>query len=328
MFAYATHIESLWLLFVARAGQGLCGATISTAQAIVADCTAAEERAKGMALIGMAFGLGFTLGPILGALWVSDTLTGPPSAAPGIIAGLLSFLAWVLAYLFLKESLTSEQHRAGHSWSAWQGLRLVVRQPVLLFPLLTFFIAIFAFGLFEGTMSRMTQRVLHYTDRENFYVFFIIGLTLTLTQGFIVRKLSPKWGEIRMIQWGVASMLLGMAGMAGAVFEQSTAIIYLSLELIVVGFAFMTPNVQALISRRSDAHIQGEVLGIVQSIGAIARILGPFLGNVLYGSPATPKPALPYLISALLLGCSLAVAFRLHHGTPHRSLIMFKESGA
>lgn len=308
LFAYATSIESLFLLFLARSGQGLCGATISTAQAIVADCTAVEERSKGMALIGMAFGIGFTLGPVLGAVWVTNETAGPPSAAPGVVAGILSLCAWLVAYCKLEETLKEGVTGAERSWLGLQGLKFMMRHSGIWLPTATFFIAILAFGLFEGTISRMTHFVMQYTDRQNFYVFFVIGLTLTLTQGFIVRKLAPIWGEVSMIHYGLFFMTLGMAGIAWAVSGNLTILIFSGLIFIVIGFAFLTPNVQALISRRSDSNHQGEMLGLLQSTGAVARIFGPFLGNVLYGRPSAPEPALPYTISAILLGGSLLVA--------------------
>ncbi len=116
LFGVATTMESLALLFTARIGAGIAGATISTAQAYIADVTTLEKRAKGMALIGAAFGIGFTFGPLLGAGFVSSELDGAPSPMPGYIASGLSGLALLSSIFVLGESLNPNSKPSGHHW--------------------------------------------------------------------------------------------------------------------------------------------------------------------------------------------------------------------
>jgi len=314
LFGVATILESLVLLFVGRIGAGIAGATIGTAQAVIADSTPPEKRAKGMALIGMAFGVGFTVGPVLGSFWVSD-VEGRVSAAPGFIAAGLSFLALLLAAFRLPEKTLRQGNPAGRGWFELRGLKLALGNPAVAIPLVTFFVATFAFAILEGTMARFTWNILGFSDRDNFYLFAFIGLVLALTQGLFVRRVVTRVGEVAMVIGGIALMMLGLGAMAAAATAQSDhgfgslILILAAVAVSVMGFACLTPSAQALISRRSSVLHQGEVLGVAQSASAIARILGPFLGNVLYDLQRTH--GLPYVVGAGLLGLALLLGLRL-----------------
>jgi MFS family permease len=293
LFGLATAEQSLLLLFVSRCGAGVAGATIGTAQAVIADCTPPEKRARGMALIGMAFGIGFTLGPVIGAFWVSDDLAAPPSPAPGYVAAVLSFLALLFAFFRLPETLSTSS-AARSDWLNRQSWGLAFSSRALALPVLTFFTATFAFGCFESTLARLTKDVLQYPPRTLFYLFALVGVVLALTQGLLVRRLVPRLGEVAMTFIGTLCMVLGMFGLGhgtsifpehadGAV-NLGQVLIMGSVVIAVVGFAFVTPSVQALVSRRCSAERQGEILGVNQAASAIARILGPMLGNILYNA--------------------------------------------
>jgi MFS family permease len=313
LFAVATIHESLLLLFVARIGQGTAGATIGTAQAVIADCTPPEERARGMALIGMAFGIGFTVGPLLGAFAASGELDAPPSSLPGFLAAGICLVGFCLAVFFLPETLRPHSEKPRH-WLDTQQLRWALTHRPVALPIATFFLAIIAFAQFEATFARFTKDILSFTDRQNFWVFLYIGAVLTLAQGGIVRRLAPVLGEVRMIIGGIALMLLGIAGIGFSASHASLVVVLAVVAMAVVGFAALTPSVQALISRRSSAAHQGEVLGLNQSAAAIARIIGPVLGNVLYRAQSQSHQT-PYYVSACLLSLALALAFSLRADT-------------
>lgn len=303
LFGVATIYESLSLMFISRLGAGVAGGTISAAQAYIADSTDVRNRAKGMALIGAAFGVGFTFGPIIGSISlpggsVAPGTPEPLNALPGFIASGLSLIALLIAFARLPESLRPGQpSHERRTWLDVRALRDVLRTPSMGLLLGLSFLSVFSFAQFETTLSRLTETVYHMSDRYNFLIFTYIGLTLTIVQGGIVRRIAPRVGEIRLLIVGTLLLAGGLWLISAAALHASRTGLMLTIPLIVCGFAFITPSLQGLISRRSDPSRQGEVLGLSQSASAMARIFGPFCGNVLFGH----GPRLPYLVSAALL---------------------------
>ena len=148
LFAWATVQGWVWLLFVSRIGAGIAGATIATAQAYIADSTTLDKRHKGMALIGAAFGLGFTLGPLIGWLAVTSG-DGQPGPLPGVFASLLSLFALVLAFFRLPESLRPESVPVARGWFDWGVFQRAWRIPSVGWLLFASFICVFSFGGFN-----------------------------------------------------------------------------------------------------------------------------------------------------------------------------------
>jgi len=309
LFSYAIWVRSLALIFAARIGAGIAGATIPTAQAFIADSTTEADRGKGMALIGGAFGIGFTFGPLLGSLWVPNDATAPPSAAPGIVAAGLSFIAFCLAVVILPESLRPGKAPRARHWFEIRSFQTALGLPSVGILLLTFFVATFAFANFESTLPRLTGDAFGFSDRYNFYLFAYVGFLLSLAQGLLVRRLLPVLGEVAMTITGAVLMGCGLLGIGLSAAWQSVSVAMLALPIAVAGFAALTPSVQSLISRRTPADIQGEVLGVAQSTSSLARILGPFLGNILYGYD--PAHATPYFVGAGVMGIALLLSLRI-----------------
>lgn len=293
MFGFATSLgkEGMFLgigalswLFITRIGAGIAGATIPTAQAYIADITGPKERGKGMALIGAAFGIGFTFGPLIGAAFVSAETGATPSAAPGYVACVLSGMAALLSIFKLPESLnkqSAELLAKRRHWFDVASFRHALSRPRIGLILLTSFLTTFAFAQFESTLSLLTQE-LGFAARSNFFIFAYIGFILTLSQGFLVRSLIPKVGEYRMGLAGIVLMvagllLIGVAGNSG-----SYTLLYAVLPISVIGFSATTPSLQSLLSLNTSEDQQGGVLGVGQSISALARILGPLAGIILF----------------------------------------------
>lgn len=293
LFGFATSLgkEGVFLgigalswLFITRIGAGIAGATIPTAQAYIADITGPKERGKGMALIGAAFGIGFTFGPLIGAAFVSAETGATPSAAPGYVACVLSGIAALLSIFKLPESLnksTSESLAKRHHWFDVSSFKHALSRPRIGFILLTIFLTTFAFAQFESTLSLLTQE-LGFAARSNFFIFAYIGFILTLSQGILVRRLIPKVGEYRMGLAGIVLMVIGLLliGVAGNV--GSYPLLYAVLPISVIGFSATTPSLQSLLSLNTSEDQQGGVLGVGQSISALARILGPLAGIILF----------------------------------------------
>src|SRR6476620_9682962 len=185
LFGIATIFQSMTLLFVARIGAGIAGATIPAAQAYIADITSLQNRAKGMALIGAAFGLGFTFGPLLGAAALISSGTGAVETSPwpGFVAAILSAVAAFLAVFLLPESLRPGSHHAGHAildWRAWQDAWETPSVPALL---ATAFASVVSFAAFETTLSLLLKDEehlpFHFTFAQVLLYYAFIGFTLT-----------------------------------------------------------------------------------------------------------------------------------------------------
>lgn len=284
LFGIATTMQSLSLLFVSRIGAGIAGATISTAQAYIADTTTVENRTKGMALIGMAFGMGFTFGPLFGFLAV-PTGHGDPGPWPGYAAAILSAGALLLAVFKLPESKRADSKSAAHRLFDVRGLRAAVMAPSIGMLLVAVFFCVFSFANFETTLSMLIKgsaeaadQKFQFTWREVCLTYAYIGFTLALVQGAIVRRMSGRVREGTMCAAGAVIEIAGFALVVLAIGRSSPALLMVSLALVVTGFSFMQPNLNALLSRRTDPAKQGVVLGIGQSVSSLARILGSALG--------------------------------------------------
>lgn len=341
LFGVATMAKSLPLLFVARIGAGIAGATISTAQAYIADTTTLEKRQKGMALIGMAFGLGFTVGPLFGFLAVLSG-KGEPVPWPGFAASILSGIAFLLAVFMLPESLRPDSESAGRKLLDLTSLRDALATPSIGAILIAIFVSIFSFANFETTLSLLingeeiaaeesnskaesperaeptqkskadkAQHVGDINSPFHFELFQVcltyafIGLMLAIVQGGIVRRLSGKVSEGNISILGVLLEIVGFGLMMATIETQSVTLLYVSLAVVVSGFAFMSPSLNSLLSRRSDPAKQGGILGVGQSTSALARIVGAGLGIPLLKQQVWLPLKLPYLVAACLMVLAL-----------------------
>jgi MFS family permease len=329
LFAVAALRSSLALLFVSRIGAGVMGATIPVAQAYIADTTSKEHRAKGMALIGAAFGLGFTFGPLLG-YFAAPSGQGDPGPGPGYAAAGLSLLALTLAWFFLPESLRPGAGPAAHKLFDITAWRAALGTPSIPTLLLTFFVCVFGFANFETTLSPLVfgGERLHspfaFTYQHLMLMYAYIGLTLTLAQGLLVRRLAGKIGESTIAAVGALLQVAGFGAMLAAVASASNAVLYAALTIVVVGFSMMQPSLNALISRRSDPAKQGSILGVSQSIGSLARIAGPLLAfPLLYRSVM-----LPYVGASVLMAAGFClILFAARRGTDYGAALPFDELG-
>jgi MFS family permease len=331
LFGFATIWRSLAGLFVARIGAGIAGATIATAQAYIADVTPRDRRAAGMALIGAAFGLGFTLGPMIGGLSVLID-GGEFSPWPGFVAAILSAGAFVLAWTRLPEPerAAGVAHR---NLFDFRALQVALATPSVGLLILTSFLTVIAFASFESTLSLSVARLVEQFDAGNvsspllgwllakfraqptsgsgrdvfmivLVVFTYLGLTLTLSQGFLVRRLAKKLPEGVLATAGLIVATIGLMLLAWAAVIHNFGLLLFGLTIEVIGFSLVTPPLQSLISRRSDPTQQGAILGLGQSAASLSRILGPVIGIRLIAD----HPSWPYLVAAALMGIGFVLA--------------------
>lgn len=320
LFAVVTHLGNsgpilgfspLALLFVTRIGAGISGATIPTAQAYIADCTDEKSRGKGMALIGAAFGIGFTFGPILGSFFVPGSRDALPSPAPGYVASVLSGFAFLFGLMSLPESLKPDAARrsSAQGWFRMGAMPRVIFHKVLGPIVLAIFMTTFAFGQFETTLTMLTERM-GVSARVNFYIFAYIGLTLTLAQGVLVRRLIPRIGESRMAMIGVALMTVGLFLVGQTALAKSFWLLVAVLPIVVVGFSSTTPSLNSMLSLNSGDDEQGEVLGVGQSLSSLARIVAPVVGFWLQDRGL----AFPYWSASALMAFGILIVARLKSG--------------
>lgn len=340
MFGVATSWRSLTGLFLSRIGAGIAGATIATAAAYIADTTTKEKRAKGMALIGAAFALGFTLGPSLGVVALLAGGDVALSPWPGYLASALSGVALVLAIFVLPESLAPGTQAETRKLLDLNSLAGALSTPSVAMLLVTSFIAVFSFANFESTLSLQIEQLLELTGGEKpaagvlgwlvgrarswgyesvdeiklvviFAVFAYLGVTLTLAQGFLVRRLADKFAESTLAILGSVSALVGFLLLSQAARTNDFTVLLVAMAVEVTGFAFVNPSLQSLISRRSRPDQQGGILGLAQSMSSLARILGPVFGIRLFAY----KTDAPYLAAAVLMVLALlAIVFAARHG--------------
>jgi MFS family permease len=330
LFGYASSLPAtsaglaLTLLFVSRAGAGVAGATIATAQAVIADCTPPEKRRHGMALIGAAFGIGFTFGPLLG--FAALELMPDNHGVVGYTAAGLSLLALLLGLRMLPETRQFDTAPPlNRRWLDFSALRMALATSAIAPVILTFFLASLGFGAFEVTLALLLKDALDFTERQSFLVFAYVGFILLLAQGVLYRRLAQRFTEPTFMGLGIVLMAIGVASL-GAVswlaladrsggnlgYGNLLGLLLASLATAVVGFAFLTPSAQALVSRRTAVSRQGEILGVNQSASALARILGPIFGLTLY--KLTDSHLLPYIFGAALLLLMLPLLPRIRRG--------------
>lgn len=339
LFGIASSARSLLLLFISRIGAGICGATIPTAQAYIADVTPPESRAKGMALIGAAFGMGFTFGPLIGAaallgsgetgaprpaVHVSEgqmtadsfaeeappaNLPHPATAAspwPGYLAAALSAGALLLAAFYLPESLRPGSKAAGHALFDPGALGAALSIPSMGLLLLTSFFTVLSFANLESTMSLLLQDgrgKFNLSFEGVLLVFAYIGLVLSIAQGVVVRRVAGRMPEARMAFVGGVFTIIGYALVPAVYYSGNLPLLLFALLIEVAGFAFLPTAINSLISRRSDPAKQGGILGINQSFTSLARILGPYIGIRLFFA----EPTLPFWTAAGLMTLALVL---------------------
>jgi DHA1 family tetracycline resistance protein-like MFS transporter len=295
--------SALWMLFLARAFAGACAGNIAAAQAYIADVTPPEQRAKGMGMIGAAFGLGFIIGPVLGGVVAGNDLATADLATPGLIAAGLSFAACLGVILLLPESLSSG--RASGSLGRIAAAKSALGRPVLARLLAVFFLAILAFSGMETTFAWWAIAQFGWGPRSIGFVFFYVGLLSVLMQGVLIGALTRRFGEERLMLGGLGAIALGLLVLP---FAHGLPVLGVALTALAVGMGAMQPSLNSLISRRAGAGEQGEVMGVAQSVGSLSRVLGPIVAGSLFGAVG---PGSPFLLGAALVGCALLVGWRV-----------------
>ncbi|WP_261305846.1 MFS transporter [Paenibacillus andongensis] len=276
---------NLWVMYVSRILGGLfSGAATACAVAYVADITTAENRTKGMGMVGMSIGLGFIFGPAIGGI-----LSRWGTYLPFFVASGLALASFLFAFAILKESLsvdkrTSVKEKAPSRWTAFDGASKYLY-------VLSFFVSFTLAGL-EATLQYYQMGKIGATPFDIGMMFLASGIVGALIQGGVVRRLVKQGAEQRVIGIG---LLLSAAGFFLLLYSSSvvTAAIYLSV--FGAGNALIRPCVTSLITQRTKVG-QGVATGLSSSMDSLGRIAGPLLGGAVFAI----AHSLPFIIGGVL----------------------------
>jgi len=289
----------LAVLFVARTAAGITGGSVSTAQAYIADVTTPENRARGLGMLGAAFGLGFMLGPAIGGLLSTVSLS-----APAFAAAALTLANVVFGFFNLPESLPADRRTTRlTSINPLRRLQVVLGRTAIRPLLLGVLLLNLAFSTLQSNFAVFSTVRFGYGPPQIAMIFAFIGLLAVVTQGFLLRRLVPRFGEARLALTGMALMT---GGFALITVVPSAWLLYPALGLLAVGSSLATPSLTSLISRRVSAHEQGGILGGTQSLTSLMLVVGPLMAGLLFD---TVGPTAPYLSSAILITAAAGVLF-------------------
>ena len=287
---------SLTLVFVARIVGGIAGANIPAAQAYIADVTTPANRAKGMGMIGAAFGLGFIFGPAIGGV-----LSRVSPETPMWCASALCLANFVAAWFLLPESRKADS--TTRSLGRIEAFRHAMGRPTLLLLMALYFIVTLAFSGFETTFALFSKAKFGFTSSTIGFVFAFIGLVLATVQGLLVGRTVRLVGERRLIPLAILSIAIGV-GLIPFVWNIPTLLG--ALAVLAVGMGFNNPSLTSMVSKLADPDDQGGILGLASSVASLGRVVGPAWGGYLYDAHGMTTP---YVSAAGLLMIAFLMAF-------------------
>lgn len=321
---------SLTVLLFSRLIAGVMGGNISTAQAYVADVTTPEERAKGMGLIGAAFGLGFVLGPAMAAglihpgfhAWIAELGIGNTAvwleankyALPGFFAAFLSFCSFLMVWLKLEETVDKttsasapEIKRYGVLTPGfWKSLKSNKEKASSLFGFLLFAAFLLSFGQASlySAFPLFCDSQLGMSPEQVGIQFFYIGLIAVIVQGGLIRPLTKWFDEEKIFLAGNILMTIGMGLLA---LSQTISMLTAFLAIMAVGHSLNLPTMNSLISKEADPNRVGAMMGTAQGLSGLGRTIGPTWGGFLFGF----SPYLPFYLTAIVLILTIWIGLKM-----------------
>jgi MFS family permease len=279
---------SFWILVLSRIIGGIASGNLSVATASIADVTSRKDRSKGMAIVGIAFGLGFVLGPALGGYasswdWSANSesaLALTPFSLAALISFCLALVNWTWLAMRFRETLLADKRGEGNGQprpAIFQIKR--VANPAVRRTCLSYLCYMVSFSGMEFTLTFLAVERYLYEPRDITSMFLLIGFTLIFAQGFFVRRFVGKIGEKNMALQGI---FLGFFAFIMLALPSSETWFFFALFLMSCGVAFISPTLTALTSLHSSEKDQGFNLGIFRSSGSIARACGPMLAGLTY----------------------------------------------
>jgi MFS family permease len=289
-----------WLVVVTRLISGMMAGNIAVASAAAADITDEKERTKGMAVVGIAIGLGFVFGPVIGGLASSVQFAQPvaagvtvptfglnPFSVPAAIAASLAMINFLLVVKFFPETLAPERRAASDAKRPSVFDLATVRSSAVRRTSFANLVYQVAFTGMENTIVFLTLALFSYSPRDNAWLFLFNGACMIFAQG-LARQLVKRMGQRKVVILGmlIASVAFVVVALIpptlAAAGDGAETTFYLGLGLISFATGLILPSVSALVSLYSDASEQGRNLGILRSAGSLARVIGPVTAALLY----------------------------------------------
>ncbi|MBA3296377.1 MAG: MFS transporter [Acidobacteria bacterium] len=267
-FAMLAMANSLWILFAARIVDGLSGGNITTARAYIADITTEQNRAKAYGILGAAFGLGFIIGPALGAVFSKISYTAPIWVAVAVTLG-----ATGLAWLWLPETVHRADAVAGSPWTA---LKRLGRRPGLRQLFAVDFIYWMSFAVYQTTFALFGARRFGFDASDTGYLLSAFGFLGVVVQGGLVGPVVKRLGERHTLAIG---LLFAAFGWGGSALTYSVPVFVAMLVPGAIGIGLCNATLSALISHAAAPGEQGRVQGAAGALESLGRALGPMWGN-------------------------------------------------
>jgi MFS family permease len=308
---------SFWVLVISRIIGGIMGGNLSVATAAVADSTSREKRAGGLAIVGVAFGLGFIVGPAIGGLSAKidllefvpqlEAIGVNPFSMPALISLLLTLINLIWVARRFEETLPEEQRAAAHREKRPPALFRIFTTggPYIRRTNLLYLIFMFAFSGMEFTLTFLAVERFAFSPAQNGGMFVFIGIILILVQGGIVRRLSGPLGEKRLALAGLGCGSFAFICLALAF---NMGFFFVALALLGISIGLASPTLSALVSLYSDESEQGANLGTFRSAGSLARAGGPLVAAFSYFAFGSQSA---YLFGAIIAIIPLVMAFKL-----------------
>lgn len=268
---------TVWMLFLGRIIDGISGGNISTAQAYIADVTAPENRARGMGMIGAAFGLGFIFGPAIGGV-----LSRWGINVPFLFAAGMALANATLLYFVLPETVTKDHPaRASAATGRWRQLFEALKQQRLAFVLTIYFLFVVAFSIMTSSFGLFTMFRFGYDAHDTGWLFVYVGIIGAIIQGGLIGGLVRRFGELNLVIAG--AFLFALSLFAIPLTNPRTGLVTLLLvgAMFAIGNALSTPSLTSLASKSVGRAEQGGVLGVTQSVASLSRAVGPLIASAL-----------------------------------------------
>lgn len=297
-YMWLAFAETLLVLFAARIVGGFMAGNLAAAFAYVADVTTRENRARGMGMMGAAFSVGFIFGPALGGILAGPDATNADFRTPSFVAAGLSFTAFGLGLIFLKESLSSESRARQKAMSNLGRMRALIealQKPDIGLLIMLSFLATLVFAGLEAIFAIWALREFNWGPQQNGYLFAFIGVIAAIIQGGFIGKLTARFGTNRLIIGGALGLGIGLALTPLARTEVE---LVCAMAIASFGFSILSPALNTAISVRGDADVQGGLFGVTRSATTLSRVFGPALAGAAFAFLGLNSP---YVLGAGLM---------------------------
>jgi DHA1 family tetracycline resistance protein-like MFS transporter len=277
--------NSLPLIFLAVLIDGLTGGNLTTAYAYIADVTTSENRARGMGMVGAAFGLGLMAGPALGGL-----LSRYGLYVPAFTASAIALSNVIFGFFVLPESLPPEKREIksiSQIFNWGKQFTSLLRQANIQKFLAAMFLLNLAFAGLQSNFPLYSNFRFHWTPTQNSFFYLYVGICAVFIQGFLFGKLQPYIGERKLTLFGLSFMAIGLAGMALA---PASWLLYPAVTIVALGTGMSIPSLTALVSLRVSESEQGRLMGGTQTLLSLTSIFGPVIAGISFEAIAFSAP--------------------------------------